>query len=1207
MEIVEYNPQSYIAIGASAGGLDAIHEFFDNISSETGFTFFLVQHISPDHKSLMAELLTKHTNMKVVEATDNMAIRANTVYVIPSKKMMTLAQGRLQLNDKINKQAPNTAIDIFLESLAADKKEKAVAIILSGTGSDGTRGIEAIKANGGTVFVQDPATAAFDGMPNSAIASGLADGVLAPAQIAAELLEYLKDGPELHNLFGVNPKDENEISEVLSLVKSVAGYDFFNYKRPTINRRLAKRMNEKGIRNLTDYLAFLHNNYDEVKILAKDFLIGVTQFFRDPEVFELLKIKVLPEIFTNNATETIKIWCAACSTGQEAYSLAMLFQEYMDENKIFNVSIKIFATDIDPISLNTASVGEYPLAIAKELSPEMINKFFIREGSIYKVHSSIRKMIVFAQHNVLKDPPFSKVDLVTCRNMLIYMNTQLQKLALKSFHFALNKNGFLLLGPSENIGYLKDWMEDIDKKWKLYRCQHKASVMDAELFNSPEKKVFGAFQATKSKVATSNINEIFKETITEQSNYAGILIDKDFEIKQATGNYKNFLNFPDDNLNFNLLKVVPTELSIALSTAVRNAINSTEKIAAKTKIFTTEGARVIQYSVKPFLRNEYTQPLLFILLNEEPQEQKRAALKEANSEAVNVNRLEEIEKELHETRENLQAVIEEAESTNEELQSSSEELISTNEELQSSNEELQSLNEELHTVNAEHQAKIKELIELNDDMDNYFSNTDIGQMLIDKDLIIRKFSPVATRQINLIETDIGRSISDITNNFKNINFINEVKTVITTGRPLGKEVTVNDGRIYLMKIAPYIRQDKSLDGVVVNLIDISETKRLNSIIEGILNSSLNGIVALKSVFENNVIVDFEWIALNTAAEKMLQANNGFLVGKRFLQEYPDSLPKYFDIMKEVAASGATKQFEYFHETGNTWLDIVAVEMDEGIVMTFTDITEKKRSADLLQEGYRNLKLTSEKLEVSNLELERSNLDLVQFASVASHDLKEPLRKIQVFGNLLADTTDHLLNADQKIYLEKIISSSRRMKQLIEDVLTYSKLSSTEGRATTVDLKELIAKIKDDYEITIKEKNAEVVVGNLPEITALEGQMRQLFQNLVSNALKFNDNSAPQIKIETKPVDKDLIREYGLNDTSKYVCITVEDNGIGFEEQYKDRIFGLFQRLHNAGSYQGTGIGLAICKKIIDNHNGIISASSQPGKGTVFTLILPVKD
>jgi two-component system CheB/CheR fusion protein len=1194
-----------VGVGASAGGLEAINELFDSMPANTGFSFILVQHLSPDHKSLMGDLLSKHTEMQVLLAEEAMPIRPNSIYLIPTAKTMTLKNGKLRLEPKLRDHQPNNAIDIFFESLSADQGEKAVGIILSGTGTDGTKGIQSIKAKGGTVFIQDPATAQFDGMPNSAISSGYIDLILSPDMMAEELGEYLREAPFLKSFNALNNQEEAVLLDILDLIYKHTLHDFANYKRPTIHRRLARRMLEKGIHSIVDYYYYLKGNQEEIKKLCDEFLLHVTRFFRDEEAFDTLKESVIPEILAKKSPhEMVKIWSIACSTGEEAYSLAMLFAECMDNLGRNDTEIKIFATDISQTVIETASKGLYTEEQVKNLSKERLNHFFVAETNQYRVSPQLRRMVVFARHDIAKDPPFSKIDLVVCRNMLIYMNPLLQKNILQKIHFAVNEEGFVFLGPSEHLGILKDVMSDIDKKWKIYRCISKTKVADMEAFSSPTDRTYQSISSigAKSKNALNNLTEIFKETLLEEFDYAGIFIDKEFEVKQAMGNFKKYMDFPEGNFNFNLLKLVPSDLSVALSTGIRKAIKDNERVVQRhIKVDNGKTHRSVTIIIKPYLiQKTYLQPFLFIILKDDEIEQKVFSTS-ITPEGYSNQRIEELERELSNTKENLQALIEEVESSNEELQSSNEEIVSSNEELQSTNEELQSLNEELHTVNAEHQLKIKELVELNDDLNNYFRNTDIGQILIDKRLIIRKFTPVATKQVNLIAGDIGRSIVDISTNMPDLNFVNDIKGVMQSGMAMEKEVQMEGDRTYLMRIAPYLRQNSTVDGVVVNFLDVSEVKKLNHFLQAVLNSSANGIVALKPLRNAaGVIEDFDLSSFNREAIAMLGLTNGTSAPK-FSQVFGAFKPELTEEFIKVIESSETVIFEDRNKKTGQWFEFIAVKMMDEVVITVSDITDRKSSSEKIEKGFQDLKVASRELELSNYKLQQSNFDLLQFASVASHDLKEPLRKIQVFGNMLKGKIADKLDRSEVNYLDKMVNSSNRMQMLIDNILVLSRLSQQDTKHVEVDLNSVIGQIIDDLEISIREKGVHMQVEHLPVIKGIPGQMHQLFQNLISNAIKFNQGK-PEIGIRTAEIPDEWLREFNIHPDA-YLAIQVKDNGIGFDERFGQKIFGVFQRL-DPTHYEGTGIGLAIVKKIVDNHKGFIKAKSKKGEGAVFTILLP---
>ncbi|MBD0368419.1 MAG: chemotaxis protein, partial [Flavisolibacter sp.] len=731
-----------VAIGASAGGLEAIHEFFDYMPDTGNMAFIIIQHLSPDYKSLLVELVAKHTSMQVQEAQHGTVVEKNCIYVIPNNKLLTIVNGHLQLIKKKQDKQPNTAIDVFLKSLAEDQGSKAIAVVLSGTGTDGTRGVEAIQQHGGIVLVQDPTSAKFDGMPNSAIAAGFADFILSPEAMPEEIINYVKERP-YKKLFN-GKLDEQALPEVLNLIEKHCGYDFHNYKTPTIIRRISRRMNQLGKKKFDEYLVHLRQHGEECKILGKEFLIGVTKFFRDTTAFEIFKNEVVSEVVrTKENHDTLKVWITACSTGQEAYSIAILINEALHQiGKTLDV--KIFATDIDADAIEFASKGVYSISALQELNEEWVNRYFIRQEDKIVVVPHIRKQIVFARHNILKDPPFIKNDIVTCRNMLIYMNNVLQRKVLQALQYSLNVGGFLFLGPSEIPGSISHLLTEVNNKWKIYRktgVEHAYQPMRYDSVQGLRNNRDVKEPAAKEGYMAKGLSEEMKNLLTEEFRFAAIYIDTNYEIKEAVGDFRHYLSLPQKIINLNVLKMVNQDMTVALNTAIRKATKENKKITLNNIRIQEEGKeKFINLYVKPAQAKEGYLMIVFGEGNE-------VTLAKPSNENLpfqtsdTASYINELEEELKETKGHLQMVVESLETTNEELQSSNEELLSANEELQSSNEELQSLNEELHTLNTEHQLRIKELIELNDDLNNYFQSTEIGQVFVDANYRIRKFNP----------------------------------------------------------------------------------------------------------------------------------------------------------------------------------------------------------------------------------------------------------------------------------------------------------------------------------------------------------------------------------------------------------------------------------------------------------------------------------
>jgi len=828
---MDNNEKYIIAIGASAGGMEAIHLLFDH-TPEDGVSYIIIQHLSPDHKSFMAELLAKHSKMKIFEAEDNMGLETNCVYLMPKGKNMTIANGRLQLTASTPSQ-PNKAIDIFLNSLAEDQGNKSIAVILSGTGTDGTKGIAAIKKFGGLVIVQDPESAKFNGMPNSAIQSGCVDAILTPELIPDEIIAYLKQGT-LQNSFlkKVTEKDEKALLEILSLIEKHTPLDFTNYKRPTIIRRIVIRMTHNKISTLEAYIDFLKSNPSEITVLTQQFLISVTKFFRDKESFEIIGKIVIPEIIENKLhVDKLKVWVVGCATGEEAYSIAILIQEHLIANKK-NLEVKIFASDIDKPALLHASKGIYPETIVSDVSADRLEKFFIKQDKTYKVRDNIRKMIIFADHDIVKQPPYGKIDLISCRNLLIYINPLLQKRILASLHFCLNRGGYLFLGPSESLGEIKNSFEEIDKKWKIYKNIEVSLNFRDTTYSTPGLNPQWVNSAQHTNPINSslenNLSGILNQTLLEESGYeGGVCVDGDFKIIQFFGNYEKFL-LPKI-FNFSLLDMLPEELYIATSTTLHKAVKEKKKeVLTGVKYTIDKSLHWVTIFVKPIsTENKLIQSIIFILFREEKgNAEDNQEVEVFQMEKHSLRFLEDLNLELKETKQKLKETRKALEASGENINSYNEELISSNEEMQSTNEELQSVNEELQTVNNEYQLKIKELAELNDDLNNYFKGTLNGQIYVDKTLTIRKFTPSAVKQVNLKESDIGRPLGDISTNIKFAMLTDDLNQVITSTMPIEKEIQTNDDRWYQMMIIPYIRQqDNQKDGAIITFNDITELKK----------------------------------------------------------------------------------------------------------------------------------------------------------------------------------------------------------------------------------------------------------------------------------------------------------------------------------------------------------------------------------------------
>ncbi len=829
-----------VGIGASAGGLEALEALFSHMPPETHMAFVIIQHLSPKHKSIMADLLLKHTKMKVLVVEDGMRIQPNCVYLNPPDKNVFIMDRKLHLTKPAPTHGINLPIDNFFRNLSEELSEKAICIILSGTATDGTMGIKAVKGKGGMAMVQDPATAKYDGMPNSAIATGLVDFILPVEKIPSELIKYVQH-PYIDSTSRAETtaqKFKSHFARILALIRSDTGHDFSGYKKTTLHRRIERRMAVHQINRIEDYTSYLHKTPAEVEILFKDLLIGVTSFFRDSKAFEVLKKKMLPELIKNKSPVTpIRIWVAGCATGEEAYSMAILMAEIMAKQKK-HIDVQIFASDLDAEALDFARTAVYPASIAADVSAKRLDRFFIKEDTIYKVKKQIREKVVFAAQNLIKDPPFSRLDLVSCRNLLIYMEPDLQKKILPIFHYTLKPNGILFLGTSETVGEFGHLFEPLDSKYKIFK--HKDYAVN-RVHTYPIMPFYDALQKppsadAKQGPAVADIHSLAERIVID--NYAPpcVLINERYEIFHFMGQTDKYLAAPTGKASFNILKMAREGLQYKLSTALHKAVKQKKTITLKgLKIKYESTSRTVDLEVRPLTEAGASKGFMLVMFNDKTPPEAVQNKNAARGDIVDPYVLS-LEQELQTTKEYLQTTNEKLEtsneelkSTNEELQSVNEELQSTNEELETSKEELQSTNEELVTVNAELQKKVEALSHANNDMNNLLTSTEIGTLFLDTTLCIKRFTPTVTQIFNLIQTDIGRPMSDIKSNIVDEHLGERARKVLDT--LVREEIEIQDktGNWYSMRIMPYRTVENVIDGVVVTFLDINHIKEAKAL------------------------------------------------------------------------------------------------------------------------------------------------------------------------------------------------------------------------------------------------------------------------------------------------------------------------------------------------------------------------------------------
>jgi two-component system, chemotaxis family, CheB/CheR fusion protein len=817
-------PHHIIAIGASAGGMDEINSFFNHTPLD-GVSYVIVQHLSSDFKSRMVELLGKHSKLVVKEAENAMTVKCNEVYLIPHDKFMTIIDGNLYLTDKENIKGPHLTINAFFNSLAADFGKKAIGIILSGLGSDGTEGIRAIKKAGGMVIARDPTTSAFGSMPSNAIATGMVDFVLEPALIPGAIEDYVKNAGEL---ITDNENDETSLKAIIDIIKEKSPLDFSDYKQTTILRRTKRRASYGNFTTLASYLSFLKETPEEVEVLSKDFLISVTSFFRDAAAFEFIALKVLPEILKKlGPEEELKLWVAGCATGEEVYSLAILINDQL-QGKYAATVVRIFATDIDTAALAHAGKGLYSESIEQDVSPVRLEKYFTKEAQQYRVKPDIRKMVIFAQHDLVKNPPYCNMHFISCRNLLIYMTPVLQKKVFTMLLFGLKMDGYLFLGSSENPMPILKNLEVVHEKWKIYRNMETKRGITFDTFSLPDlldNKRFPSHLTSNDEVKNSSpaLAEAMSQGLAEDLDCLNVCINENNQVIQSYGNSARFLlqkHFTSD-----LTALLSKPLAVAFSTLSKQAVKTNSR-AEVSGIVIKQGKTVFKVSLSVTPLEVRREQKLFRVTFQEDQTGSRTKKNTVFDEHIYLDQyIRNLEEEVKELKEKLQTSYERLDASNENMQSFSEELISANEEMQSTNEEMQSFNEELHTINSDYHLKNKELLEINDDLNNYFQSNINGQLFINNELELMRFSPGTVKQINLLETDIGRPLSDISTNIKLESIIDDIKEVLAEGIVITKEMEANNGKWYQSMTMPYVRQsDNKNNGAIITFNEITALK-----------------------------------------------------------------------------------------------------------------------------------------------------------------------------------------------------------------------------------------------------------------------------------------------------------------------------------------------------------------------------------------------
>ena len=1236
-----------VGIGASAGGLSAFKKLLHSISKDSGMAYVLVQHLDPNHESMLAELLQKVTEIPVLEITDDIKVLPNHIYILPSNKMLIANDGVLELSPRIiKKNEPNHPIDIFFNSLAIIHQSHAIGVILSGTGSDGTKGLKAIKENGGITFAQDKESADYDGMPNSAINSGVVDFVLPAENIAEKIFNHTFNNGKLTNNQNNEPQNDIVFKQIISLLRAIKGTDFTYYKQTTVKRRILRRMVSNKFEDVSSYLVFLQENKIEQDCLYQDLLIQVTSFFRDKEIFDNLCHSVFPHIIKNKShKENIRIWVAGCSSGQEAYSIAICLKEFLGSNEFSEeIGVRIFASDLSDAAISKASRGIYSKEEIEDVSEERLNTFFIKKNDAYQINKDIRESCIFATHNFLRDLPFSNVDFISCRNVLIYMEPYLQKKALTTFHYALNSNGYLLLGKSETISSLPDYFIPVAKKVKLYTKNNtqKKGSFTATQFVDTDNELHTNY---KLKNMQTDFQKAADDIILNNYTPCGVVVNEAMDIVHFRGKTNNYLEQSEGKPTHNLLQMSKNGLAFELRNILHKAKKvKTSVIKENIPIQINNEQRII--SIEAIVVPNVVEPHFLILFHE-----KMGVT--IDNEIVNIKfpksavqnnikdlQIAQLEKELVQNREDMRAITEDQEAINEELQSANEELLSgseelqsLNEELESSREELQSTNEELMVLNHDVSALNEKITESRNYSEAIIANIPLPLLILDENLRVQKANTSFYNTFHVNEKDTEAVlVYDLGNKQWNIPALRTLLENILPEKSIFNnfEITHNfEGigeRIMLLN-AREIKKETSSEKLILLVIeDITEHRKIENenreieeryhfVAEAMPQKVWTATVKGEVNYMNKCW--FEYSGLSFEELK----NNGW---HKII--HPEDLPLTIKKWNEGIITG--KNMEIEHRLLNTQ-QIAKWHLSRGLaqknskgdiilwVGTSTEIQQQVAEKEILEQKVSKKTLELQKanklLEEKNDELGKMNGELQSFAYVSSHDMQEPLRKIQTFAARILDTEYQTLSDKGKDYFQRMITTAKRMQTLIEDLISFSNTNISERKFQHTSLKQIVDDVKNDLIEDINDKSVTIDSSELGDAYINAFQFRQVLQNLISNSIKFAmPKVQPQIIISSEIRENSYYEKQNptlqsgkLSSKIKYNHITFKDNGIGFNQEYNDRVFEVFQRLNHREKYSGTGIGLAIVKKIVDNHNGFVTARGELNKGAQFDIYIPI--
>lgn len=1202
-----------VGIGAAANEIGVLEVLFSMLPIDSGMSFILLPHMLSDSLSRLKEIIAKSTQMSVIEARDGIEVDKNTVYIIPPNTVMALEKGNTLISktDDLT-QAPCRPIDTFFSSLAEELGENAIGVLLLDTKNDGLLGVTKIKEKNGITFAPgEPNKSTTDAILETmaATTAGYVDYVMPVEAIPAKLLEYqqyLKKVQSKTDGDGAPAETEEYLPEIFFLLRSRLGHDFSHYKEKTMIRRIQRRMQILQIESVSPFIEALKKDQKELELLFQDLLIGVTEFFRDPEAFYGLEMNVIPKIFEKNGPDNdIRVWVAGCSTGEEAYSIAILLAEAVQKlSKVPNIII--FATDINEQALLFARNGRYMKSQLAGVSSERLNRWFVKEGEHYCVSSQIRDMCIFSVHSLIKDPPFSKLDLISCRNLLIYLDAALQERLIPIFHYALQSERFLFLGSSEGIGRGMNFFTSIDEKCRLFQ---RVDEVASRLPSFP--LLAASFHKSKIGGIMSGLKESGFERgarrVMERYSPAHIIIDRQHQVLSFSGKTGKYLDPSPGAASLDLFQLLQKSLCLTLRNLTQQAFSTQQRVTKENILFEVYGkTELVTLIVEPIIEaagNSSHYVVIFQEIDNFQANQTPVTLEESCSDIA------QLQSELHATRARLQAALDQADEANEdlkayndELQSLNEELHSANEELETSKEEMQAINEELQTVNTELTEKNNSLIQLNRDLQNFFQSTHIATLFLDKELCIRKFTPAITEIFHLREGDIGRPITEIVSRLNYDELKSDVIKTLQKLEIIEREITLsNSDMTFMLKIQPYKTEDHLIEGVVMTFVDISERKRAE--------------IALKESEEQfrlmvQGIKDYA-IYLTDRKGKIIQWNEGAerLFGYKAEEILNQTLAMFFlseDVKnnmpdQELKIAALEDRYEgegwRIRKGGERfWANVIvsALRNDQNELLGFTkvirDMTKEREATQALINAKNEAEVANQKKD--------------EFLSLMSHELRTPLNSIIGFSRMLETSRAGALTEKQAKYTHNIHSSGQHLLRIINDLLDLSKVEAGKMKIhyERVELAHLLEEINSMMGDFAKEKNVQMSFEVAPDLKAIEvdpDRFKQILINLISNAIKFNREEGTVFLRLFK-----MFEEEGQQD---WLVGEVRDTGIGIPSEKLPELFKKFQQLDTSAArqHEGTGLGLVLSKELIELHSGEITVESKIGVGTTFTFRLPL--